>query len=157
MKKIFLIILSFFAFHICQAQQKNDSSENAVYSPYEAFAPLFYPMYGDKIRAADGTPGPEYWQNTADYKIACTLSDSLDHLTSDVTVDYTNNSPQNLSFVWMQLDQNVFKENATGVLASANPTNKRFNVVDWGGYTIKDVKIKLNGKIQNADYSIFDT
>lgn len=154
MNKITIILCGIFAFRFCYGQEINTSS-SSVYDPNEAFAPLFYPMYGDKVRAADGTPGSEYWQNTADYNISCKLSDDLDDLTSEVKIDYTNNSPQNLSFVWLQLDQNLFKENSTGNLASASL--ERFNSKDFEGYTIKMVKLNLNGKVYNANYAIYDT
>src|ERR1700761_5160212 len=78
------------------------------FDQHEAFNPLFYPSYGDDVRAADGTPGPKYWQNRADYVIDASLDDSLQSITGTVTITYTNNSPQNLQFVWLFLDQNIY-------------------------------------------------
>jgi hypothetical protein len=80
----------------------NSFAQKMNYDQHEAFAPLFYPAYGDKVRAADGTPGPDYWQNRADYNIQATLDDSLQNIKGVVTITYTNNSPQALSFVWLQ-------------------------------------------------------
>jgi hypothetical protein len=59
------------------------------------------------IRSADGTPGPAYWQNRADYKINASMDDQQHSIKGDVLITYTNNSPQSLSFVWLQLDQNI--------------------------------------------------
>ena len=50
-------------------------AQNSNYDQHEAFAPIFYPAYGDDVRTAAGTPGPAYWQNRADYTINATLDD----------------------------------------------------------------------------------
>src|ERR1700710_1787086 len=84
------------------------NAQTSNYDQHEAFAPLFYPAYGDEVRAADGTPGPKYWQNRADYNIESSLDDSLQSLSGTVRITYTNNSPQSLQFVWLQLDQNIY-------------------------------------------------
>ena len=60
----------------------------------------------NEIRAANGAPGPEYWQQRADYKIAVTLDDEKQRLTGSELITYTNNSPMSLSYLWVQLDQN---------------------------------------------------
>src|SRR5688500_6015595 len=85
------------------------------YDPHEAFAADFYPTYGDDIRTADGRPGPKYWQNKADYVINASLNDQTETVTGDVTITYTNNSPSPLSFVWLQLDQNIYDDQSRGV------------------------------------------
>ncbi len=59
-------------------------------------------------RTADGKPGPEYYQNTADYKMKIKLVDDPKQpvLLGEETVTYTNNSPGALAYIWFQLDQN---------------------------------------------------
>ncbi|MCJ7465405.1 MAG: M1 family peptidase, partial [Maribacter sp.] len=58
-------------------------------------------------RSASGAPGPDYYQQQADYKIDVTLDDKNAKIYGEETVTYTNNSPDNLEFLWVQLDQNV--------------------------------------------------
>ena len=133
-------------------------AQRSNYDQHEAFAPFFYPAYGDKVRAADGTPGPGYWQNRADYSIQCTLDDSLQNVKGAVTITYTNNSPQSLSFVWLQLDQNIYSQQSRGVAGTAVSGGRwaNRNAFD-GGYTIESVTIVENGKEQSANYNITDS
>ncbi len=58
-------------------------------------------------RSASGAPGPDYYQQQADYKIDVTLDDRKHWIYGEETVTYTNNSPDDLEFLWLQLDQNV--------------------------------------------------
>ncbi|KAB1067799.1 M1 family metallopeptidase [Tamlana haliotis] len=57
-------------------------------------------------RAASGAPGVAYYQQQADYKMDIVLDDKLAKITGDETITYTNNSPDNLKYLWVQLDQN---------------------------------------------------
>lgn len=133
-------------------------AQTPAYDQHEAFAPMFYPAYGDEIRAADGTPGPKYWQNRADYNIAATLDDSLNSINGSVTISYTNNSPQNLQFVWLQVDQNIYNLQSRAVATTALSGGRWANRNSFnGGYTIKSVMVTQNGKSEAANYLISDT
>src|SRR5215217_7593649 len=90
------------------AGQLSFSQKISKYNRHEAFAPQFYPNLGSDIRLADGRPGPGYWQNRADYNINVTLDDAANTLSGKVEINYTNNSPQALTFLWLQLDQNLY-------------------------------------------------
>jgi len=57
-------------------------------------------------RTASGAPGVKYWQQRADYNIKCTLDEKNLLLTGSETVTYTNNSPDPLTYIWLQLDEN---------------------------------------------------
>lgn len=70
-------------------------------------------------RNASGAPGHEYWQQKVDYKITATLDESKRRLTARATVRYTNNSPDALPWLWMQLDQNIFKRDSMAELTDA--------------------------------------
>mgnify|MGYP000483213378 CR=1 FL=1 len=59
------------------------------------------------FRTASGAPGPAYYQQKADYKINVEIDDATQKLTGDETITYTNNSPDYLEYLWIQLDQNV--------------------------------------------------
>jgi hypothetical protein len=57
-------------------------------------------------RTASGAPGPKYWQQRADYDIKCELDEANNKLKGSETITYFNNSPETLSYIWMQLDEN---------------------------------------------------
>ncbi|MCW3467517.1 M1 family metallopeptidase [Chitinophaga nivalis] len=57
-------------------------------------------------RSASGAPGPKYWQQRADYDITATLDDDKQRLTGAETITYFNNSPDPLTYLWLQLDEN---------------------------------------------------
>jgi len=57
-------------------------------------------------RTASGAPGVKYWQQRADYNIKCELDEKNLLLTGSETVTYTNNSPDPLTYIWLQLDEN---------------------------------------------------
>ena len=69
-------------------------------------------------RNAAGEPGHAYWQQKADYKIETTLDEKARRLTSVAAVTYKNNSPDTLRYLWLQLDQNIFKPDSMAELAN---------------------------------------
>jgi hypothetical protein len=89
-------------------------------------------------RAADGSPGPGYWQQRVDYTIRATLDTAAKRLSGTEAIRYTNNSPDTLRFVWMQLDQNLFRKGSTGSLLF--PSDSRFGAAGFaGGFAIDSV------------------
>ena len=63
-------------------------------------------------RNAAGQPGHQYWQQEVDYNISVTLDEAARRLDASQTVTYQNNSPDTLGYLWLQLDQNIFKRNS---------------------------------------------
>lgn len=63
-------------------------------------------------RNAAGEPGHEYWQQQADYHIQVRLDEAERRLEAEQTVTYTNNSPYQLRYLWVQLDQNIFRDDS---------------------------------------------
>ncbi len=61
----------------------------------------------NSYRTASGSPGHEYWQQQADYKMDLEIDDDKMRLYGEETITYTNNSPDVLSYLWLQLDQNM--------------------------------------------------
>ena len=89
----------------------------------------------NQYRDASGAPGPAYWQQRADYAIAVTLDTATRTITGTVTVHYTNNSPDTLRWVWMQLDQNLFRQGSKGSAVFA--ADSRWGARNFaGGYTL---------------------
>jgi len=130
------------------------------YDYHEAFGPPFYSKNGNEYRAADGEPGPKYWQNRADYQIAATLNEDANQITGSEVLTYTNNSPQKLGYLWMNLEQNLFKLDSRGT-AIVPPTGSR----NWGrgqdfdaGFKIKSIKmLGAKGAETDVKFLVSDT
>ncbi|MGK0428726.1 MAG: hypothetical protein ACJARX_000380, partial [Psychroserpens sp.] len=75
-------------------------------------------------RTASGAPGHQYWQQEVDYKIDITLDDEKQTLSGSETIDYTNNSPDTLRYLWLQLDQNKLADNAGAKTTRTAPEKK---------------------------------
>jgi len=60
----------------------------------------------NEYRTASGAPGPKYWQQRADYDIKATLDEKNLMLNGAETITYFNNSPDVLTYIWLQLDEN---------------------------------------------------
>src|SRR5256884_8384228 len=91
------------------------------------------------IREGSGAPGPRYWQQRADYTIRASLDTATHTIAGAETIRYTNNSPDTLRYLWLQLDQNIYKASSRG--AFLNPTDARFAGRGFeGGYTIDYVR-----------------
>jgi hypothetical protein len=123
------------------------------YSAHELFHPLW--NYGpvSSARSAAGVPGPGYWQNSADYKIAVSLDDVANKITGDVEITYKNNSPDKLPFLWLQLDQNSFNTQSRGGKTTPIAGGRFGNLAFDGGYKIESVTI--DGK--PANFIVEDT
>lgn len=131
------------------------AQETPKYDYIEAFKPFFYPQTGTETRSASGQPGHAYWQNSADYHLNVSLNESKKEITGTAEIKYTNNSPDKLSFLWLQLDQNLFAKDSRGnaVVPLSGSRNGARGEAFEGGYTIKSVK--LDGK--DVKYTITDT
>src|SRR3989441_8248921 len=117
-----------------------------------AAAPTLPPQVGDTspfrrlalptptlLREGSGRPGPRYWQQRADYTIRAGLDTATHVITGSETIRYSNNSPDTLTCLWFQLDQNIYRANSRG--AALNPTDARFAGRGFeGGYTIEYVR-----------------
>jgi hypothetical protein len=148
------------------AQQTADAAATAPVSKYnyhDAFAPFFYTNNGTTTRSASGQPGAEYWQNRADYVLTAKLNEKTNEIVGTDIITYTNNSPDKMNFVWMNLDQNLFKADSRGnaVVPLTGSRNGAQGEDFDGGHKIKSVKIvtALKGKTSEveAKFLITDT
>jgi hypothetical protein len=137
------------------AQEK--TTQKSTFNKYEAFSPLFMTDKVNAFHSATGNPGSEYWQNRANYKIKATLDTINQKIEGKVTINYINNSPYNLEFLWLQLDQNTFKKESRG--SALYPANDRNGVHTFtNGYEFKSVGVKMDrGRMQKANYVVSDT
>jgi len=118
------------------------------------FAPFAHQYPVNRYRAADGRPGPDYWQNRADYSIQATLDPGTKVLTGSEVITYTNNSPQALGYVWLQLDQNIYKAGSRGSFAfPGTPDANR----QTDGDVITAVQVEAGGSMSVAKHTISDT
>ena len=110
---------------------------------------------GNVYRTASGKPGPEYWQNSADYKLEVTLDEKNHTVSGNVRIQYTNNSPETLDFIWVYLEQNRFTENSRGTLTTPIMGNRYSGDVE-GGLELSNVSAKTKTGI-SSKYLITDT
>jgi len=133
------------------------AQKNIKYNPQKVFDPNFLSGPGTVYRSGSGAPGPEYWKNEADYKIDASLDTAAKSISGNVLITYTNNSPNKLSYLWLQLDQNLFKKDSRGTLTTP-VGGYRFGGRSYtNGYDLKSVKIIQDGNTTNADYLVTDT
>ncbi|CAN5345777.1 M1 family metallopeptidase [soil metagenome] len=132
--------------------RKNDTASN--YQPSQLFSPLFYADKGNEIHAANGEPGLKYWQNRADYRINVVLDTVDKTISGTVNISYINHSPDALQYLWLQLDQNTYKNearsnNVTGFVPAPNQHTN--------GYDIQSVMINNGDVRQPVNFMISDT
>ncbi|MEO8336438.1 MAG: M1 family peptidase, partial [bacterium] len=124
------------------------------------FAPLELPP-GNMFRSASGAPGPRYWQNHADYDIKASLDTTTKTLTGSLKLKYTNNSPDTLRFIWLQMEQNAFKDKSLNSFIF--PQESRFGARGFEGGDVVErfdqligskrvaVKQRANGTVMKVD------
>ncbi|RZL42467.1 MAG: M1 family peptidase, partial [Pedobacter sp.] len=137
------LVCATFAFSASAQQAATPSTAPTTnYSPAEAFGPLFYTQNGNEFRSANGAPGAKYWQNRVDYNITASLDETKSMVSGTVTITYKNNSPDKLPYLWLQLDQNTFKEGSRG--QQVTPARSRYGAQGEkfdGGYKINNVSV----------------
>ncbi len=153
--KAFITCLLIAMCQVCFAQE--ELGVESTYDPHALFSPIFYPSGETSTRSATGEPNSGYWQNRADYKINATLNELTHEIAGSVTITYKNNSPHTLPFVWLQLDQNLFKKQSRGQVKLPVGGRSRYGDINSdfdGGYKINTVKVNDNAI---TDYVITDT
>ena len=118
-----------------------------AYDPLLTFAPLDPAPAPNRYRSANGAPGPDYWQNRADYVIDARLDPTAKTLTASETITYTNNSPDVLDVLWVQLDQNIYRRDARAGDVSGRP---RTQFTD--GYVLDSVEVEST--FERARYNL---
>jgi len=88
-----------------------------------------------EARTASGAPGHAYWQQRADYRIRVTLDEAKRAISGSETVTYHNNSPDTLSYLWVQLDQNMFRADSDNRAVSSYPSRDAWRTPAAGGKT----------------------
>ncbi len=157
MKSNRIILALFITISGYAAKAQNADTNPNRYDQHKVFSPLFYPDKGNQYRTAGGAPGAKYWQNRADYKLNVTLDTAKHRVNGTTLITYTNNSPDGLSFLWLQVDQNIYREDSRGQATSAVTGGRFVNKSYTNGDEIKGVYVIKNGKAEKTDYLVTDT
>jgi hypothetical protein len=123
----------------------------APYDPAKTFAPLTLPDPVNSYRAGNGAPGPDHWQNSADYEIHANLEPQGKQLSATEVVTYTNNSPTALPSLWMNLEQNTYRKDARSNTAGRGRTQFTDGIV------FDSIEVESAGHTAKADYVVSDT
>ena len=141
MQRVYLLLLLCFSTAIAFGQDRPERNK---------FAQLYEELPTPNVyRNAAGAPGHQYWQQKADYAIDLTLDDKEQKIYGEETITYTNNSPDALEYLWLQLDQNVRAQDSDSKkireTSMSKRTLQRMNNDFDGGFKINHVK-DGNGK-----------
>ena len=116
-KYILPIAISLFFFSssvLSQREQKEQINTNKFRQLNQEFSSP------NMFRTASGAPGPEYYQQQADYKIDIELDDLNKKIYGDEIITYTNNSPDQLDYLWVQLDQNIRSKDSPSLIRDSS-------------------------------------
>lgn len=152
------VTLGFTQQEIKEEKESGHSNQSKFKQLYEEFAtPNTY-------RSASGTPGPDYYQQQADYKIDLELDDKNAKIYGEETITYFNNSPDDLEYLWLQLDQNLRAKDSKSPLRDESELSIAYSSEKFveklmqkpfeGGFNIEFIK-DANGK--NLPYTINQT
>ena len=149
-----------------QDQEKPEEEEKpAGHVNTNKFRQLYQEMATpNEYRSASGAPGPAYYQQQADYKMDIELDDKTQRIYGEETITYYNNSPDDLEYLWVQLDQNVraadspsAERNGGGVPMADTPggfAGKYLGAPFDGGFKIQHVK---DARGKDLSYTINQT
>ncbi|MGN6641176.1 MAG: M1 family peptidase, partial [Mucilaginibacter sp.] len=158
--KLKFIPLSLLSFMVVTVQAQRKSRPMTVdtilsnYQPADLFSPMFYTNKGSDRHSASGAPGPKYWQNRANYHLKAAIDTTSKTLSASEIIDYTNNSPDGLPFLWLQLDQNTYKKDARSNFYTNTGLDAKQHT---DGYQIESVTVVDGKSEKKADYIITDT
>ena len=129
---------------VTKEKEPGHNNQSKFKQLYEEFAtPNTY-------RSASGAPGPDYYQQQADYVMDIRLDDKNAKLFGQETITYTNNSPDDLEYLWLQLDQNIRTKDSKALLKNGSAVKESEDTADFvqkyitesfdGGFNIDYVK-----------------
>jgi hypothetical protein len=157
--KPFICTLFFFSLAASVAAQ---TTAAPTYDPLKTFAPLALPDPVNAYRAANGAPGPMYWQNRADYELHASIDTVAKVLKATETIAYTNNSPEALPSLWIQMEQNTYRRDARSGAAAGGGPRRRTGANFTEGYVLESVEVQAvragaKTAAVKAEYVVSDT
>src|SRR5690606_32505394 len=166
MQKIKLLLtgLELLVFGLAIAQDENNEGQQG-HENTNKFRQMYQEFSTPNLfRTGSGAPGSAYYQQQADYKMDITLNDDTKEISGDQTITYTNNAPEALDYLWLQLDQNIRTKDSKALMRdgegmppaeeTASFVNKHYLPAFDGGFNIIHVK---DEKGRNLPYTINQT
>ena len=133
-----------------------DQADSSIFRPIDWPTPT-------EVRLASGAPGPDYWQQQSDYTISAHLDPKLGRIEASVQVVYHNNSPHTLDYLWLNLEQNLFRTDSLGSKSRSPGSVMKMLEDDFdGGYSFSSIRTGSNqtGGVaggQSLDMKVYDT
>lgn len=122
-----------------------------AYDPATTFAPFAMDLPASEVRSGGGIPGAHYWQNRVDYAIHADLAETGPSLSASEDITYTNNSPDTLDVLWVQMDQNIYKADSRNMFAAG-----RVRAVT-DGFVLDGVEVLSKGRYVPVQTLVSDT
>ncbi len=139
------ILMAFLALCVVQSMAQQSPQWKGKFEQLDQALPT-----PNEYRTGSGAPGPKYWQQRADYLINAELNDETQSITGAETITYTNNSPDALKYLWLQVDQNInekgnnsqkIKTTSVKDSVEARSIASDLGLYDFdGGFKIKSIK-----------------
>jgi hypothetical protein len=135
---------------------------SSSYDPRLTFAPLTLPDPVNAYRSSNGAPGPGYWQNEASYELHANLDTKAKVLTATEAITYTNNSPDTLPSLWVQLEQNLYRKDSRGQAIFGGLMRRMMKaapgtVMNTDGYVFESVEIEAGRDRYKTEPVVSDT
>ncbi|MFC5461409.1 M1 family metallopeptidase [Massilia niabensis] len=105
-------------------------------------------------RTASGAPGHAYWQQRADYKLRATLDEAKRAITGAGTITYHNNSPDTLAYLWVQLDQNMFRADSDNRNISTIPSREAWQQTGAAGVKFDAIRANFESRAFAGGFDI---
>ena len=126
MKKLIFLIVMFVALNSTKAQNIQNNPNSNHGNKFEQLGTIL--PTPNEYRTASGAPGNKYWQQRCDYNIVCELDEKNLKLTGKETLTYYNNSPDVLTYLWIQLDENQHSTINNANYQDASTLSKQISV-----------------------------
>ncbi len=129
MKKTLFVTLFIYCFSFFVSQAQTTYNANNRFEQLGSQLPT-----PNTTRSASGAPGKDFWQQRADYDIKAELDDVNQRIVGSETITYFNYSPDDLKYVWLQLDQNLFDKTSINALSKTNTVQKQMTTAAVQGF-----------------------
>lgn len=167
MMRVFIVLATFWLSIVTSTVKAQDIQNNPKSNHGNKFEQLgtILPT-PNEYRTASGAPGPKYWQQRADYKITATLDEANLKLTGKETITYYNNSPDVLTYIWLQLDENEHDPTVGSVVFNQSGMRSNMNEAALAsldrrkmldGYGTKIESVKDGATKKDLPYTINQT
>ena len=132
--KLFFTAILFITSTSLIAQEEKETNREPGHYNQSKFRQMYQEFATpNAYRSASGAPGPEYYQQQADYKMDIELDDRNARIYGEETITYYNNSPDDLEYLWVQLDQNKRAKNSKSPLRNGNGVNMYYRTGQFAG------------------------